>query len=104
MMKRLKLAMVACGVLVTSVGCSTIHFKNGQGSATPYENSEWHHTVIFTLMEESDPVDLHNRCNGKAWDTVTTKRTFINGLAGSIDSILIGVDLWEPWTGESTCR
>ncbi len=103
-MNKLKSAVGVAIASILSVGCSTIHFQNGQSSMPREKASEWHHTGIFTLVEFSDPVDLNDRCRGKSWDTVTTKRTFINGLAGSIDSILIGVDLWEPWTVEYSCR
>lgn len=101
-MRKLRLVTVCCAVL--TAGCSTIHFQNGQGTAKPYKNSEWHHTVAFGLMELSDAVDLDERCRGTEWDTVTTERTFINGLAGMVDELIVGVDLWEPWTVEYTCR
>ena len=90
-------------MLILSVGCSTIQFENGKSSSALYKNSEWHHLAAFTLLEASDPVDLHDRCNGKPWETVTTERTFLNGLAGMVDSLIIGIDLWEPWTVEYSC-
>lgn len=92
-------------VLAVSVclGCSTINFENGKAGSALYKNSEWHHTVAFSLFEVSDPVDLRDRCNGKPWETVKTERTFLNGLAGMVDSLLVGVDLWEPWTVEYAC-
>ena len=89
---------------VLCAGCSTIQFQNGPSTQPREISNEWHHIAAFSLMEVSDPVDLTDRCNGKAWDTVTTERTFINGLAGMIDSLIIGVDLWEPWTVEYSCR
>ena len=88
---------IACG------GCSTIHFDSGRASASHIKHSEWHHTVAFTLLEASDPVDLYDRCAGKEWSTVTTERTFLNGLAGCVDSLILGVDVWEPLTVEYVC-
>ncbi|MBI4598442.1 MAG: hypothetical protein HY737_08600 [Candidatus Omnitrophica bacterium] len=103
-MKMPKLLVGSAMVSILSLGCSTIHFQNGQDAATPETNSEWHHTVAFSLVEASDPVDLHDRCNGKPWHDVMVERSFLNGLAGSIDSLIVGVDLWEPWTVEYSCR
>ncbi len=46
--------------------------------------SEWHHIWFFGLMEGSDPVDMHDRCNGAEWRTVSTEETFIQGLVNGI--------------------
>ena len=103
-MKMRTMVTSAVIMLISCLGCSTIQFENGKNHAALYTNSEWHHTVAFSLLEASDPVDLHDRCNGKPWETVRTERTFLNGLAGMIDSLIIGVDVWEPWTVEYACH
>ena len=102
MQKPVLLAMIAALSTLCS-GCSTINFDSGRTPTSQEKHSEWHHTVAFSLLEASNPVDLHDRCAGKNWSTVTTKRTFLNALAGSIDSIILGVDVWEPWTVEYVC-
>jgi hypothetical protein len=95
------LLLTLAAALVT--GCSTIRFDSGKPASTAVKHSEWHHTVAFTLLEASDPVDMHDRCIGKPWSTIKTERTFLNGLAGSVDSLILGVDLWEPLTVEYVC-
>lgn len=85
-------------------GCSTMYFHNGPPTADVQMHSEWHHNLVFRLWEVSEPVDLENRCAGKDWTTVKTERTFVNGVAGVIDSVVIGVDVWDPWTVEYSCK
>ena len=102
-MKMIKHVLLILAVSISS-GCSTIHFINGDPQTRYEEMSEWHHTAAFRLLEVSDPVDMSERCRGNEWNTITTERTFINGLAGIVDSLILGVDVWEPYTVFYTCR
>lgn len=101
-MKSIKLMAVLLAAAGLSA-CSTIHFKNGAQAANKAAYEEWHHNAAFSLVEISQPIDLAAKCNGKNWTEVTTQKTFLNGLAGSIDTIIVGVDLWEPYTVTYTC-
>lgn len=89
--------------LLAITGCSTVHFKNGNVAGSGSGGETWHHNFALSLYEATPPVNLSQRCNGKAWSVVTTERTFINGLAGSVDNLAVGLDIWDPWTARVQC-
>lgn len=103
MMKRVFKLATAASLVVAMSACSTIHFTNGQKPAGKQTMEQWHHTFVFGLVEGSSPIDLKTACKDGDWNQVTTKVTFMNGLAGMVDGLLIGVDLWQPWTAQYTC-
>ena len=89
----LKMTLIAS---IALAGCSTIHLHNSK-SGGGRTAEEWHHDGILGLVEFSDPVDLSNRCPG-GWNTVTTQRTFVQGLVGTIT-----FGLYDPWNAKYTC-
>jgi hypothetical protein len=102
-MNRFARLIALAGVCLIGAGCSTIRFHSGQAASSDEANEEWHHVSMLRLVELSDPVDLNDRCRGKEWSMVQTEHTFLNGLAGTLDNIVIGVEIWEPWTVQYTC-
>jgi hypothetical protein len=107
MMKKLKLKLKLKLILILSAslfvsGCTTIHFDNGQQLATNNVTTQkWHHNVVFSLYELSEPVNLDKECVSAPWASVKTEKTFINGLAASVTNS-IG-PIWYPKTVEVTC-
>lgn len=106
------LLLAGCALLPA---CSTISFTNGPVDANVSLGSEsnWHHNMWFSLYEASDPVDLKQRCVGRDWVRITTHKSFFNGLAGGIDSavlglrvggVIVGIDIWDPWTVAYECK
>jgi hypothetical protein len=96
---RVVLTMLAIALLVQ--GCTTITFvRDPKSTRTHY--SEWHHDWILGLLEGSDPVDMHNRCNGGEWKTVTTEKSFIQSLATLVVSGIAG-GVWDPHSVEYAC-
>lgn len=111
-MKASFLAAVATAGLVLS-GCSVMHFQNGAVEPTGRMHESWHHNVAYSLLEISKPLDMKTLCadQGGKWSMITTKETFITGLAGQADEALTGallksaggIDLWDPQMVEYTC-
>jgi hypothetical protein len=105
MLRFLAVAALAC------TGCSVIHFKNGEVPGDAKTREEWHHNLAFNLWEVSSPVDMTTRCPEGKWSLITTKVTFLNGLAGLADDALTagimrgagGVDIWDPQTVAWEC-
>lgn len=86
--------------------CSVVNFQNGSlSSSEPKAKVEhWRHNVVFSLIEVGSVVNPSEDCGSREWSMVTTKETFITGLAGSIDElILFGTDLWDPQSVEVSC-
>jgi len=114
MTMKANLLLLVTGCVLLSA-CSTISFTNGPVDAKASLSSEstWHHNMWFSLVEVSAPVDLKQRCSGKDWVRITTERSFLNGLAGGIDTsvlgarvgvLVVGIDIWDPWTVAYECR
>jgi hypothetical protein len=110
-MKTSFLASFATAGLILS-GCSVMHFQNGSVEPSGKTIESWHHNVAFSLLEVSKPLDMKTLCaeNGGKWSMITTKETFVTGLAGSIDDIVTGallkrtsLDLWDPQMVEYAC-
>jgi len=79
--------------------CSTIYFDRGKASPTALENSEWHHGGILRLVEFSSPVDLHERCEGKNWESVRVHQSFV---AGFVSAVAAGI--YEAWDVGYQCK
>lgn len=91
-------------------GCSVMHFKNGDVKSEGPVLEKWHHNVAFSLMELSPVLDLSTLCPDKKWSMITTKETFLTGLAGTADEALTGallhgagINLWDPQMIEWKC-
>jgi hypothetical protein len=102
------LSLAVSGLLLS--GCSVMHFRNGDVESESRPMEKWHHNVAYSLMEISPVINLGALCDDTAWSVVTTKETFVTGLAGSIDGIVtgpftagVGVDVWDPQMVEYTC-
>jgi len=89
--------------LASLTGCSTIEFTQGVNPPAPNEAYQlWHHNLALSLYEYSDPVDLSD-CNG-SWTTLVVEKDVVTALAGSVDqSVLFGVDVWDPWAVRLEC-
>jgi hypothetical protein len=98
----MKKLAILLGTAALLSGCSVMHFKNGDVEAEGRPIERWHHNVAYSLYELSKPVDMKALCDDKQWSMVTTKETFITGLAGSADSFIY-VDLWDPQMVEYYC-
>lgn len=91
-------------------GCSVMHFKNGDVKSEGHVQEKWHHNAAYSLWEVSPVVNIGSLCPEKEWSMVTTKDTFLTGLAGSADEVLtsavlkgFSVDLWDPQLIEWNC-
>ncbi|HKP97333.1 MAG TPA: hypothetical protein VJ385_16420 [Fibrobacteria bacterium] len=91
-------------------GCSVMHFKNGDVKNEGHVQEKWHHNAAFSLMELSPVLNLSALCPEKNWSMITTKETFLTGLAGSADEAVTGallhgagIDLWNPQAIEWYC-
>ncbi len=102
-MKQSKMSVLGLVVLVLTAGCSTIRFHSGETGDSRTTTQEWHHIAAFRLIEASAPVDMNDRCPGKGWSMVQTERSFLSGLAGLVDNIIIGVEVWEPLDVQYVC-
>ena len=79
-------------------GCSTIYFENGSKEHVDLSNAEWHHDGVFGFMEFSPPVDMNNRCQGKHFEAVEVRQSFLDGLiSGGTDRI------YDPWEVSYLC-
>ncbi|NDF14994.1 hypothetical protein EB061_06690 [bacterium] len=97
MRKYPRIGMTALAIALFLQACTTITFvRDPKSTRTNY--SEWHHNWIFGLMEGSDPVDMHDRCNGAEWKTITTEHTFIQALVNGIT-----YQLYNPHNVEFAC-
>ncbi|QDP02818.1 Bor/Iss family lipoprotein [Thalassotalea sp. PS06] len=84
--------------------CTTIHFDKEPAATTAVvKKEEWHHNLVLALYEASDPVALNNICGEQEWVTVKTETSFLNGLASSATSAVVG-PLWTPKTVEISCK
>ena len=95
--------LYSCLILALLGGCTTIHFdQNEPVAANPSrEHSNWHHNMVFALIEVSKPVDLQKKCGANGWSSVKTEETFLNGLVGSIPYVAW---IWSPKTATVQCK
>ena len=93
--------LVILFVLYGVTACQKIHFVNGDADIR-VDSTEWHHVGVFGIMELSRPIDFQERCEGD-WNSITSKATFVDWLAGSVDN-LVGLDIWQPWTVQYSCK
>jgi hypothetical protein len=84
--------------------CSVVNFQNGSlSSSEPKAKVEhWHHNAAYSLWEVSSVVNPSEDCGSREWSMVTTKESFITGLAGGVD-VLVGIDIWDPQSVEVSC-
>ena len=95
-MRALKALALALGLAALS-GCFHIKYTRNQPPAPVPNFDQWHHNMVFALVEVSDPVNVSQACpNGFAM--VEYQMTFVNGLI----SFLTG-PIWEPSTVTVTC-
>jgi hypothetical protein len=83
----IKIILTSFIVLALS-GCSTIHFDNGASSAETFRTEDWHHIGAISLVEFSSPVNTTEKCEGKAWTTVRTRKGPLQVLVGLVTGIL----------------
>ena len=80
--------LVSCSLFLGA--CSTIHFHNGEDATKAYEQENWHHIGVLSLVEFSDPVNLKQACEDSAWESVRTQKAglqvLVHLLAGWIYS------------------
>mgnify|MGYP000409786742 CR=1 FL=1 len=85
-------------------GCTTIHFDRNENLDLNATKSEtWHHNIVFSLVEVSDPVNLKQECGDQEWSSVKTELSFLNGLASGITGIVVPY-IWYPKTVEVSCN
>lgn len=91
-------------------GCSVMNFRNGEVKGEGPRMEKWHHNAAYSLMELSPVVEMGSLCKDKEWSVVTTKETFLTGLAGGADDAVTAgllnggsVDLWNPQMIEWEC-
>ena len=98
------LAYVSCLALLASA-CQTVRFV--RPSARPAApQTFWHHSVMSSLVEVSDPVNLREKCpNG--WARVSTRESAATKLAPGAVSNLTGGrtgGVWDPEEVEVACE
>lgn len=91
--------------------CYTINYVYEPSSGLPSTHDEWHHRMLWGIVEFDKPVNLSALCpNG--FTQVRTEVSFINGLADwgvttLVSSVsagaLYGVDLYSPSTISVWC-
>jgi hypothetical protein len=98
------------GAALLLCGCSVMHFQNGAVEPEGRPVESWHHNVAFSLLEISPALNMKSLCKDGKWSMITTKETFITGLAGSADDIVTagalkgnGIDVWDPQMVEYSC-
>jgi hypothetical protein len=107
-MKNIYFVAILSGLLFS--GCSVMHFKNGSVEAAGTPKTAWHHNGIYSLVEFSPILEPKKLCPEKNWSMITTKLTFVTGLVGSVDNIVLGavlpmvpIDIWSPQDVEWYC-
>lgn len=105
-----KLLLIPTLAAFFSTGCSVMHFRNGDVKSEGPLMEKWHHNAAYSLMELSPTVDMATHCKDREWSVVTTKETFLTGLAGGADDAVTAgllkgaaVDLWNPQLIEWQC-
>ncbi len=85
-------------------GCQTVRFV--RPSATPAApQTFWHHSVMSSLVEVSDPVNLREKCP-HGWARVSTRESAATRLApGALSQATGGRTngVWDPEEVEVSC-
>ena len=96
-------ALLAGMAFVALTACSTIEV--GHGPAPEPSGTEvysyWHHNIAFSLYEVSSPVNLSDCRND--WNSLVIEKDLVTALAGSVDTAIILVDVWDPWRVVLNC-
>ncbi|TMP74080.1 hypothetical protein [Pseudoalteromonas sp. S1608] len=99
-----KLTVLAASlVILSTTGCTNIHFDNGEytASETANKTKQWHHNFGLGLYEGSDAINLSQTCADGQWQSVHTYKSFVNGLAEMAVNEVGPV--WYPKTVEVDC-
>jgi hypothetical protein len=83
-------------------GCTTIYFDKGKNVKATEVTEKWHHNFALGLYEQSPPVNPKRECGSKAWVSVKTEESFLNGLAGG--AVNLFGPIWYPQTVEIACK
>lgn len=83
---------------LTLSSCSTISFVADKNANESYETSEWHHNIIYGLVEISNPVNVSQTCKN-GFSAIRTERTFLNSLVGGIAG-----NIYNPMTVSMSCK
>jgi hypothetical protein len=97
--------IIAISAILLS-GCTTIHFdRSNTLQLDAVEKEQWHHNIVFSVIEASDPVDLKEVCGEQEWTSVKTEFTFLNwGSAFLLDTVTKSpIPLWTPKTVTTSC-
>ena len=80
-------------------GCFHTHVRSGASADyTPQtHDGRWHNSVLWGLVEVSEPIDLQQTCP-EGWAEMHTHTTFVNGL---LDFLTIGI--YNPQTVTVQC-
>lgn len=88
--------------MILLVGCHTIHFDKAEPSTSSVQYEQWHHNWAYDLFEGSSPVKPDEKCGDKEWNSVKTERSFINGIAGVVGTMVLPI--WYPKTASVSCE
>ena len=96
-------SLIAFIVILLVSGCTTIHFDQAEPIVKDSSNSHsaWHHNMVLSLVEVSEPVDLQAQCGSSEWASVTTETSFWNGLVQAIPYMSW---IWTPKTVTVQCQ
>lgn len=96
-------ALVVIMTIALISSCTTIHFDQAD-PVTPdpaTSQSQWHHIMVLSLVEASEPVDLQAKCGTSGWESVKTETSFLNGLVQAIPYVSL---IWAPKTATVQCK
>ncbi|MFW2404952.1 MAG: Bor/Iss family lipoprotein [Gammaproteobacteria bacterium] len=98
----MRISLVLAAVMLAT-GCTKIHFDQAAPVAEDAEMSQsaWHHNMVFSLVEVSQPVDLGSTCGSNDWESVKTETSVLNGLIGWIPYVSA---IWTPKTVTVQCE
>lgn len=83
--------------------CSTIEFVQYEQQGIQPSEEFWHHGTLNGMVEISRPLNLHEVCEGKAWNSVTTELTVYNVLVTSIVPRIPPLVFYTGWTNRVEC-
>lgn len=79
---KIKNMIAALCITFAMVGCHKMTFVQDNVTPAPDSTNQRYVSLIYGLVEFSDPVNLQNTCSG-GWGTVKTEVDFVNGLLSS---------------------
>ncbi len=97
-------SLLIWGLLIWGMSaCSPITFVQYEQPGRQEPLRQWHHTVINGMVEVSKPLNLEEKCQGKTWNRLTTKRTFLNILVSIPVPTIDFLVPYVAWTNEVEC-